>query len=189
MKEIRLYYHGRLESGGQASRVAISKDGLDFEAQPQVITRPYLRIFEWDGMYYGLAMPGVVYRSKNGLTDFEEGPSLFNPDMRHAALLIRDQTLHVFWTQAGHAPEHILLSTIDISGDWSTWEASEPVEVLRPETEWEGANLPIEPSSRGAITERVNQLRDPEIFEEDGNIYLFYSIAGEAGLAIAEVTL
>jgi hypothetical protein len=33
----------------------------------------------------------------------------------------------------------------------------------------------------------VNQLRDPAIFEEDGRIYLLYSIAGEAGIGIAEI--
>ena len=34
----------------------------------------------------------------------------------------------------------------------------------------------------------VNQLRDPAIFEEDGRIYLLYSVAGESGIAIAELT-
>jgi len=34
-------------------------------------------------------MPGLVYRSRDGLTDFVLGPTLFNPDMRHSALLKR----------------------------------------------------------------------------------------------------
>jgi hypothetical protein len=33
----------------------------------------------------------------------------------------------------------------------------------------------------------VNQLRDPAIFEEDGQIYLLYAVAGESGIAIAEI--
>ena len=69
------------------------------------------------------------------------------------------------------------------------WQESVEVEVLRPETEWEGAELDIGPSRRGHIDERVNQLRDPTIFEEDGRVYLLYSVAGEHGIAIAELRL
>jgi hypothetical protein len=34
---------------------------------------------------------------------------------------------------------------------------------------------------------QVNQLRDPAIFEEDGRTYLLYAVAGESGIAIAEI--
>jgi len=33
----------------------------------------------------------------------------------------------------------------------------------------------------------VMQLRDPAIFKEEGQIYLFYVIAGEQGIALAKV--
>jgi len=81
--------------------------------------------------------------------------------MRHSALLRRDDCLYVFWTRAGEAPERILVSTIDVSDDWAAWSESEPQEVLRPETPWEGTELPLESSVRGAINRPVNQLRDP----------------------------
>jgi len=32
-------------------------------------------------------------------------------------------------------------------------------------------------------------LRDPAIFEEYGRIYLLYSVAGESGIAIAELLI
>ena len=35
---------------------------------------------------------------------------------------------------------------------------------------------------------QVNQLGDPAIFEEDGRIYLLYAVAGESGIAIAELS-
>jgi len=97
-----------------------------------------------------------MYRSKDGLTGFEPGPQFFNPNMRHNALLVRDNTLFVFWTQSGHAPERVFVSTIDMSGDWMGWVESEPTEILRPETEFEGAFLEISPSRRGYIDIRVN---------------------------------
>ena len=35
----------------------------------------------------------------------------------------------------------------------------------------------------------LRQLRDPAIYVEDGAVYLLYAVAGESGIAIAEVTL
>jgi hypothetical protein len=188
-REFRLYYHGMLESGIQASRVAVSDDGLNFNPLPDIIARPYLRMFRWQDWHYGMAMPGVFYRSRDGLIGFEEGPSLFNPDMRHAALAIRDETLYVFWTQVGDNPERILLSTIDVSNDWSSWQASDPTDILAPEADWEGARLPAVASVRGAIEKPANQLRDPAIYEESGRTWLFYSVAGESGIAVARMEI
>ena len=33
----------------------------------------------------------------------------------------------------------------------------------------------------------VRQLRDPAIFEDQGRIYLLYSVSGESGIAIGEL--
>ncbi len=185
-QEIVMYIHGR-EPEVQVTRVAVSKDGLNFEAYPEILGRPYFRVFEHGDYYYGLAMPGHLYRSRDGITDFEEGPRFFNDNMRHSALLIRDNVLYVFWTQVGKAPEAIMVSAITMSGDWTQWTESETREVLRPEHSWEGADLPLTPSVRGDITVRANQLRDPAIFEENGEVYLLYSVAGESGIALARV--
>jgi len=100
---------------------------------------------------------------------------------------MRDELLHVFWSERGDAPERIYMATIDTSVDWMEWQESAAVEVLRPETEWEGARLEVAPSRGGYIDERVNQLRDPAIYEEDGKVYLLYSVAGEHGIAIAQL--
>ena len=186
--QIVMYIHGR-DEGRQLTRHAVSRDGIHFEGREEVLGRPYFRVIEYDGMYYAMSMPGYMYRSRNGLTGFEAGPRFFTDDMRHSALLIRDDLLYVFFTQRGDAPERIYLSTIALTGDWQSWTAAEPVEVLRPETPLEGANLPIEPSRGGYIDVRVNQLRDPTIFQDDGKTYLLYSVAGESGIAIAEVQI
>ena len=186
-RRIVMYFHGLEGPGFQHSRVALSDDGIDFTTLPENIGRSYMRIFEHDGMTYAMSMPGQFYRSADGLTSFEEGPRLFVPNMRHSALIARDDTLYVFWTRVGDAPESILLSTIDISGDWSAWRESPEVEVLRPEFEWEGADAPIEPSVRSTAYGQVNQLRDPAIYVEGDEVYLLYAVAGESGIALARV--
>jgi hypothetical protein len=187
--EIRLYFHGLEAVRKQVSRVATSKDGMHFQAAPEIHGRAYLRMVRYRGCYYGMAMPGVFYRSDDGLTHFEAGPTLFNPNMRHAGLLRRGDRLYVFWTQVGDAPERILLSTIDLGPDWMLWKASDSIEVLRPEHAWEGSDEPLTSSVRGAIKVPVHQLRDPAIFEEDDRVFLLYAVAGESGIAIAEVFL
>ena len=189
-RRIVMYFHGLEGFAYQATRVALSENGIDFTARLEILGKTYFRVFRHGGMTYALAMPGQLYRSQDGLSGFEAGPVIFNPDMRHAALLQRGDTMHVFWTQVGHAPESILHSTIDLSADWSRWKATEPEIVLRPEFPWEGTDAPVEPSIRSTAYGHVNQLRDPAIYEaEDGTVYLLYAVAGESGIALARVDM
>ena len=195
-QEIRMYFHCFMFIGGdpeassnypQMTLVARSKDGLEFGAEPEVLGRSYFRVFRRNSDYFALGMPGIFYRSRNGLTDFVEGPTLFTPNMRHSAVKVDGDTLLVLYTNAGANPERILLSQIELTSDWMSWQESEPVVVIEPELEWEGGLLPLRPSERGAVLEPVRQLRDPALYEEDGRSYLLYSVAGESGLAISEI--
>jgi hypothetical protein len=146
-----------------------------------------MRLFQWDGWHYALGMPGAMYRSRDGLTGFEEGPTLFASTTRHVALKLDGDQLSVFHTHAGACPESILLSTVTLTPDWQTWQASEPVTVLEPELEYEGGHLALQPSKRGLVMGPVRQLRDPAIYREGDRTYLLYSVAGEYGIAIAEL--
>ena len=134
-------------------------------------------------------MPGIFYRSRDGLSNFETGPQRFEPDMRHAAMLVRDQRLLVFWTRAGDTPERIWPSTLDLRGDWREWPETEPVEILRPELPWEGSDLPLEPSVRSSVTGVVNQLRDPAIHCESDSTHLLYVGGGKSAIGIAELDI
>lgn len=202
-REIRMYFHGvafprgtptdgheRLFGeaarwiGNQRTKLAVSRDGLHFEAAPQALGASYLRAFEWRGQRHALAMPGVFYREEaDGRMAL--GPILFDARFRHAAVLVRGHVLHVFFTRVGDAPEGILHSTVDLRPDWRTWRASEARPVLMPELAWEGVALPREPSSRGPVFTPACQLRDPAVFCEGDACYLLYAGAGEQALGIA----
>jgi hypothetical protein len=115
-QQLRLYFHGMDERGQGAwtsddkthvTRVALSTDGLDFRARSEDLGQPYMRIFRWGGLHYALGMPGVMYRSRDGLTDFEEGPALFPTTIRHTALKLDGDNLSVFFSNAGDCPEQI----------------------------------------------------------------------------------
>lgn len=187
-RRIVMYYHGLAAYRSQQTRVALSDDGIAFTPRPELLGPSYFRVFAHGGATYALVMPGFMYRSADGLSNFVRGPDVFGePLQRHSALLKRGDALFVFWTRVTDAPERILVSRIDLSGDWQGWRAGPAEELMRPEHDWEGANLPNAPSWRGAINRPVNQLRDPAIFEEDGRVYLLYAVQGEGGIAIAEL--
>jgi hypothetical protein len=61
--------------------------------------------------------------------------------------------------------------------------------VLKPERDYEGANRPLIKSTRLRVMPRplFRELRDPCIFREDGRTYLLYVVAGERGIAGAEL--
>jgi hypothetical protein len=176
----------------QNTQSAESSDGLHFTVKPAITKTSYLRVFQRDGYFYGIARLGLLLRSRDPFTSFEVGPNVFRSGpsagrVRHVALLQKGSTLYVFFTSIGDAPERVMMSTVDVSGDWQTWKASEPIELLRPSAQYECTNLPNEPSDAGDIKGPAQQLRDPAIFQDSGKTYLFYSICGEQGIAVAEL--
>lgn len=199
-REVRLYFHGPVKGGGgQKSFVAISKDGVRFQAGDEALGLFYFRVFQHNDWWYALAKGGVLYRSKDGLRHFERGHNPFpggeqrtgdlnEPGPRHVALHKVGNVLWVYYSSIGDAPERILRSRLDLTPDWQKWKAVAPTEVLRPEYDWEGADLPVKPSKAGAVKGREHALRDPGVFvDADRRVYLLYSVAGESGLAIAEI--
>lgn len=141
-------------------------------------------------------MPSSLCRSRNGLTNFEIGPSLFDDvEIRHAGLLLEDSHLVVWFTRAGDAPEGILQTTVDLRSDWLRWKPTDPVEILRPIEPWEGADLEVKPTQRGPSFEPQNGLRDPFALDlsEDGRApdragrWLFYAAAGEFSLGVTRL--
>lgn len=188
-RRLVMYFHGLHDWRAQCSRVATSADGLRWDVREELLGPSYFRVFRHRDAHYAVVMPGKLYRSADGLSGFEPVADLFGEaNQRHTAVLKRGDDLFVFWTRVTDAPESILVSRIALTGDCESWRAGSPEFLLRPETAWEGAGLPVEPSIRGAINRPVNQLRDPCIFEEDGRAFLLYAVAGESGIAIAALT-
>ena len=184
-----MYYHGLDEFGLQKTRVAVSNDGINFLARKKIVGWPYFRKFSYKGLYYAISMPGVVYKNSGDLEDFTIVNQIMDEDTRHSAVMVDEDKLLIFYTRKGDKPERILLTTIDLTLPSSSWKTSKPIEVLKPEKEWEGASLPLYKSVASAINIPANQLRDPAIFIEDNKNYLLYSIKGENGIAIVEFSI
>lgn len=187
-QQIWLYYHGGDELKHQFTSIASSSDGLDFTRQHERLMNPYARLFDWQEWVYAITMPGQFYRSPDGLTDWQSGPLLYTPDMRHAAVRVAGDRLQVVHSNRRDCPEALRYSEIDLRPDWTQWQETEPRILLAPERKYEGGNLAPEPSRIGPIDKPVCQLRDPGFYEEDGRLFMIYSVAGEYGLALAELT-
>lgn len=192
-RQIRMYFHGHAKNRkGQWTGIATSIDGLNFKASDEILGMFYFRVWQRDQAWYALAVNwntgwGELYRSENGLTDFRRQHNFLHK-VRHSAVLIRGDYLLIFYSRKGDSPERIVVATMDMRPDWHKWQPSEAMEVLRPQADYEGIKYPVKPSSPGSAT-KVQQLRDPYIYEEDGKLYLFYTIAGEMGIAMAEIKI
>lgn len=184
-----------LENGyAQYTQTTVSRDGIHFQTRPGIALRTsYLRTFRWNGEYYGMARLGVLSKSEDPLADFEPGPNPFDHGpyarrVRHVAVLVRRNKLYVFFSAIGDAPEKILLSTIVLDRDWLNWKASAAVEVLAPREPYECVELPVTPSKAGESEGKEHALRDPAVLEENGKVFLLYSVCGEQGIGAADVT-
>ncbi|MBT4815214.1 MAG: hypothetical protein HON70_05920, partial [Lentisphaerae bacterium] len=212
----RMYYHGCGPTGtvrafpGQSTCYAESADGLSYASERNHIGPAYMRVFPWEGWHYAFSggPDRRLLRSRTPNTFFEEGQALevagseldtpeaiaADPElascgrrMRHVALHRVESRLDIYLSNIGDTPERIRRTTLDLTQPWTSWHGSPFVEVLRPKHSWEGCNEPRERSIGGASHRPVHQLRDPYVYAEDGRVYLVYSVAGESGLAVAEI--
>ncbi len=197
-QRLRLYYRAPVplrDPEIKGTYAAVSKDGIHFDPLVEYIGWYNLRLFEHDGWHYGLAKReedegGIMHRSKFRFGNFgrRRGDAFF-PGIRHMALWKQENTLYVFFSRIGDEPEHILVSHIkNLDDSWQDWGFAEPESLLKPEKDYEGVNEPVKPSKAGGEFDFVHELRNPAVFEDsDGRLYLLYTVAGEQGIAIAEL--
>ncbi len=198
---IYLYFHAPSHSKNeQWSFLALSQDGIHFD---KVIDRPlapfYMRVFHYSDCMYGVVKGGGLWKSKTGLDEFELVTNLFNPllkeevwhnysgAVRHVGLYLNKSILHIFFSRIGDKPERILHTSIDLdSSQDKDWKVGRYTEIIKPKERYEGADFLLKKSSAGAAHEPENALRDPYIMYEQKKFYLFYSVAGEQGIALSQ---
>lgn len=192
--ELVMIYHGcggvqpapRVE---QPAAVAVSSDGLNWEHREVLPVESYLRAFELDGRSLGVSKAGMLYEAPRGTFDFHKRVGTLDISGRHYAVLVEGDDAHVFYSRWGDAPEHILHFRVTGWQGLEHWNLTERRSLLAPAFEWEGSDRPLHPSRLGSVHQPVHELRDPAAFrDDDGRRYLVYSVAGESGLALAELT-
>ena len=193
----RMYYHGLLSNGNQVTRLAISKNGLNFSPLESILGPPYFRTFKFQNYVYAITWGAEIWRSKDWHLPFERGPKIlpYSPregigfGFRHGEVFLRDNyILHIFFTNIGDKPERILHTSLKLDENWKNWKVKEINTILEPELAWEGADLNLAHSVMGAVDGKVRELRDPCVFEDnDGKVYLLYCGGGESGIGIVRL--
>jgi hypothetical protein len=110
---------------------------------------------------------------------------------RHGGMMSIDgggDDLLVCYSRIGDAPERLIWTRVNASGDPKTWTATPPRVLLEPERDYEGAKQPVVASTFMGQT-NVRQLRDPSFFRDGETTYLLYAVAGETGIGLAKLTL
>ncbi|UXP33884.1 DNRLRE domain-containing protein [Reichenbachiella agarivorans] len=185
--------------------------------QPVFLGSSYFRVFEYGGEMYALDNGAKFYQAldpadpwtapdgwdyTNSLWDkrsdhpFQD--DILNIDglgsdvlrVRHTGVRVVGDELQVFYTRRGEINERVQMSTVDMSaGDWTTWDTSyPPFEIMVSNPGWEGGEHEKLNSETSDAPEDVNQLRDPDIFEDtDGKVYIVYAGEGEDALGIARL--
>lgn len=186
-KTIKMYFHGKLPNSKlQKTFLSTSKNGLNFLASDTVLGPSYFRVFEYENNTYALSF-GTFFKYQGDGKVYEKGINIL-PNARHTAVTIVGDNLIVYYSQKGDAPERILKTVVNLSdGDWKSWKTSSPTEVLKSEMDYEGAQLPIKKSVKGFARKEVHELRDPAILIDKKDVYLYYSVAGEAGIGVAKL--
>lgn len=184
-EEFRMLFHGLAPDGEQVSYEASSRDGLDWQVEGPPIAETYLRRFTHAGQDYAMARLGVLMRQHPD-AGWQIGPTPFTGALRHVAVLVEGDTLHVVFSRIGDAPERLIHTTLDLTRPWPDWRTGPERELLRPAMSWEGANEPNCPSVAGAVG-FANELRDPDLTQDGENVWLVYSGGGEAALGFARL--
>jgi hypothetical protein len=200
--KIRMYFHVKLADPyirwKHQSGVAVSADGIHFTLENSgPIGAPYFRVFTFGGFHYAVAAHAQLHRSFDGIY-WEPTKSIYFAGSavdrisgaypRHTAVRLDDKTLTVFYTRIGDAPERIMASTATLTGNWLDWRLSPPLEIMKPETSYEGSSLPVRRSRMGVLYTEEHALRDPAVYQEGNDTFLLYTCKAEVGgIAIAEL--
>lgn len=193
---LAMVYHGcgidgRAPGVEQPAAVAFSRDGLRWQHDRVLPVESYLRVFSMAGHRYGIAKGGRVYRADEGGDgwSFEPEAVLLDITGRHWAVRPRprDAEFDVFYSRFGDAPEHLYHGVVPFDPDPRKWRVVRRRSLLWPEQDWEGVGEPVEVSRVGAANRPMHELRDPAVFEQGGRTWLLYSVAGEQGIALAEL--
>ena len=108
--------------------------------------------------------------------------------IRHPQVLGSFGRTLCFYTRVGDAPERVFASILEAKNPQEI-VFSAPIELLRPHEDYEGAGHHIEPSKSGISRRPENALRDPFVAEFGSQHFLYYSTAGEKGIACAELNI
>ena len=194
-KRLIMYYHGDYHTGGQKSFIATSVDGLNWDTKSEPLGEFYFRVFKYKNKFFSISknknIDALIYESDDWFGEFKPCFNILE-NVRHTAVYVKGDILYIFYTIVGDTPESIYYCKLKIDEDINNWEVISNHNLAKPQFYFEGAGSRMIPSMFGSATARyglmnLNELRDPCVFEDNGNLYLLYTFNGEAGIAMGRL--
>lgn len=173
-------------SAVQETRHLRSTNGIDFHSPSPILGPSWFAVFTCERRYYALARDGYVYVADSATEPFSRKTRLFT-DHRHFGVHVDNDILSVYYSRPRDDPESILRAEVELKQDITEWETSDPVTVILPEMKYEGVDVNNDRTTDEGPWDRQREVRDPEIYQENGSKYLFYAIAGQSGIAAAKL--
>lgn len=171
----------------QETRQASSRDGLSFDNSSPILGPSWFAVWEHRDRYYGLgSRAGYLYTSGSPTEPFDRIHNLFDRG-QHFGVDVSGDELDVYYSDMKGQTERIYRTTIELAPSVSDWIAREPIEIIAPETRYETADFEDNSARENDYPTRRSEVRDPEIFAEDGTKYLFYAAGGETGISMAKL--
>lgn len=171
---LNLYYHCNYNDD-QYTFKASTYDGKNWEYDREIQGYFYFRIIEKD---YAISKyknnGGIWYKRQNG--KFVPNGFIL-PKMRHCCYF----NGKLYWSEIGDMPECIYRADLSLSN----FVIKNIEKVITP-TEYYEIKGNLAPSNSGSAT-NVTEVRDPFVIENESQTYIFYTVCGEEGIAIAEI--
>lgn len=154
---------------------------------------PYLRLIHLNNSVFAFVVDKKkentikIYRSEKVESEFTLVKEIIIEfEIRHLSVNLKGDVIEVFYSGLYQTPERIMKFDILVDEFPKNWAVSNSQCVRAPTENWEGSQFKLIPSKKSYGNKR-NQLRDPFLFNDSGKNYLFYSVAGESGIAVAEL--
>jgi len=103
--------------------------------------------------------------------------------VRHSQVVQYKDKMLCFFTRVGDSPERIFVAEMKFTSEEIIF--SQPMELLRPETDYEGIKIKAQPSRNGMAKTAQNAIRDPFVAKFGEQYFLYYATSGEKGIACA----
>lgn len=171
---LELFYHCDY-ADFQYTFKAITRDGENWEYFKQVQGHFYFRIIEQNYAIAKYKNQGGVWYCKDGDRFIEKGRLL--PCMRHCCYC--DSWL--YWSEIGDMPEVIYRGRLNLDN----FTISDKEKVIIPSESYEIANTLTVSKPGKAVG--VTEVRDPFVVKYQDKTFIYYTVRGEEGIAVAEV--
>jgi hypothetical protein len=172
--KLELFYHCKYQDS-QYTFKATTNDGVNWIYNDEIFGYFYFRLIEKDFAIAKYRNNGGVWYKKENNKFVQKGALL--PRMRHCCYCDGK----IYWSEIGDMPERIYCGDLNLSN----FTILNKKTIVTPSEIYEIDGV-LKPSKPGAAV-GVTEVRDPFVFKYHDKKFIYYTVRGEDGIAVAEI--